>query len=299
MKKQLSQGKAESSDPALHIEMETLRQEREERLNAEEAQAEREQQIGEAYQLAGEIRAFTFTKKVVTVARLMRLKVAKEGKVYRDLPGIGTWDKYCDYLGLDRHTVDEKLRQLDVFGAQFLETCQQFSISHRDLRQLRQLKYDGESFQMSDDGKTVVIEGEAISLGEDAAPEIEAALEKLLEKNKTLRERNTKLEKDLKGAVKEETAGLLSEKKALLERVKTLEVFEPKSDDREWSIKGMQRIEETAAALQLAIAGFLIDEHVSTDRHIQARVDAHLREAEMALHDVRTRLDDTIGMYND
>lgn len=299
MKKQLPHGKAEATDPALHIEMETLRQEREERINAGEVQADREWRIAAVHEVIGRVQGLQFIEKVTTVGTLMQLKGIKASKAYRELPSVGTWEDFCKYIGLSRQKVDEDLQNLATFGESFLTTVGSFSLGYRDLRQLRQLKYDGESFQMSDDGKTVVIEGEAISLGEDAAPEIEAALEKLLEKNKTLRERNTKLEKDLKGAVKEEVAGLAAEKKALVERVKTLEVFEPKADDREWAIKGMARIEEAAAALQLAIAGFLIDEHVSTDRHIQARVDAHLREAEMALHDVRTRLDDTIGMYND
>lgn len=299
MKKQLPIGKAEASDPALHMEMETLRREREERLNAEENQAARESRIAEAHEVAGRVQALNMIGKVVTVTTLVQLRNVKESKAYKDIPNIGTWDKYCEYLGFSREKLDFDLKNLSEFGEKFLVTVTSFGLGYRALRQLRQLKYDGESFSMSEDGKTVIIEGEAIALGDDAAPEIEAALEKLLDKNKTLRDRNTKLERDLKGAVKEETAGLLSEKKALLERVKTLEVFEPKEDDREWSIKGMAAIEAAAGALQVAIAGFVIDPHVESDRHIQARVDGHLREAEMALHDVRRILDNVIGMFND
>ncbi|MDK9716708.1 MAG: hypothetical protein OEL57_02230 [Trichlorobacter sp.] len=231
MRQKLTPGKAEATDPALHIEMETLRQEREERLNAEEAQADREARIAEAHEIAGRIQAFTFVGKVLTVTTLVQLRRIKESKAYKDIPNIGTWDKYCEYLGFSREKVDSDLKNLAEFGETFLVTVTGFGLGYRELRQLRQLKYDGESFQMSDDGKTVVIEGEAISLGDDAAPEIEAALEKLLEKNKTLRERNTRLEKDLKGAVKEEVAGLAAEKKALLERVKDLEKYEPQQLD--------------------------------------------------------------------
>lgn len=297
MQKKLPQGKAESSDPALHMEMETLRQDREERMNADEAQAERERMIAQCHEVIGQIKGFKVIAQFADVGNLVWLRQVKESKIYKNLPDIGTWEKFCDYIGMSRQKVDEDLMNLATFGESFLADVGKIGLGYRELRQLRQLSYDGESFSMSDDGKTVVIEGEAIALGEDAGAEIEAALEKLLEKNKTLRERNTRLEKDLKGVVKEEVAGLTAEKKALVERVKALEPFEPRADDREWAIKGMERIEEAAAALQLAIAGFLIDEHVSTDRHIQARVDAHLREAEMALHDVRTRLDDTIGMF--
>jgi hypothetical protein len=230
---------------------------------------------------------------------LVQLSKVKESKVYRDLPNIGTWEKYCEYIGLTRQKVDEDLRNLATFGEQFLTTCQQFSLGYRDMRKLKQLTYDGESFSISDDGKTVVIEGESVSLSDDSAPEIEAALEKLLERNKTLRERNTRLEKDFKGALKEETTGLQSEKKALLERVKALEIFEPREDDREWSVKQMAHIEEAAASLQLAIAGFIMDPRLKDDRHLQANVNAHLHEAELALGDVRTRLDDVIDMFRD
>lgn len=216
---------------AVTMDMTTLQAERDQQQAEEEEHHERELRIAESYLVAGRIQAMTFVEKVLTVSTLVQLKRIKESKAYRDLPGIGNWDKYCEYLGFSRQKVDMDLQNLSEFGEQFLLTVGSFGLGYRELRQLRQLKYDGESFQMSDDGKTVVIEGEAISLGEDAAPEIEAALEKLLEKNKTLRERNTKLEKDLKGAVKEETAGLLSEKKALLERVKDLEKYEPQQLD--------------------------------------------------------------------
>ncbi|BCS55160.1 hypothetical protein [Geobacter sp. SVR] len=273
--------------------------EREQQLQAQEEQKDRERRIAEAHEVAGRIQALTFVEKVLTVSTLIQLKNIKESKAYRNLPNIGTWDNYCEYLGFSRQKVDMDLQNLAEFGEQFLLTVGSFGLGYRELRQLRQIKYDGESFQVSEDGKTIVIEGEAISLNDDAAPEIEAALEKLLEKNKTLRERNTRLEKDLKGVVKEEMAGLQAEKKALVERVKVLEVFEPKEADREWSVKQMAKIEEAAAGLQLAIAGFIADPRLKDDRHLQAKVNAHLQEAELALNDVRTRLDDVVDMYRD
>lgn len=73
---------------------------------------------------------------------------------------------------------------------------------------------------------------------------LKAALEKLLEKNKTLRERNTRLERPA-GCGERRGRGPYRQKEALVERVKALEPFEPKADDREWAIKGMERIEET------------------------------------------------------
>lgn len=287
---------AEKRDPALHMEMETLRGEREERLNAVEVQVAREKQIADAYQIAGEVRALTFTEKVVTVARLMRLKVAKETKVYRDLPNIGTWDKYCEYVGLDRHTTDERLRQLDVFGAEFLETCNQFSVSHRDLRKLRQLTHDG---TVIIDGDCLTIGSETIPINPDHADELQAAIEQIITAKAEIEKRVTKLEKDFNGAVKEEVKGYQSKEKALLKEVERLKAFDPEEKDREWSVEQMKQIEKAAGEFVVLVQKFIIDPRMNDDRHLQALVSGHLQGAEMALYDQRNRLNDVINMFND
>lgn len=273
MQKKLPHGKAEATDPALHMEMETLRAEREARLEAEEAQDERERMIAQSYELAGQIKAVKMISKFGDVTSLMWLKQVKESKIYKELPGIGTWEKYCEYVGVDRHTTDQNLLNLAVFGEAFIGAITNLRVGYRELRQLRQLKYDGESFQMSDDGKTVVIEGEAITLGEDAGAEIEAALEKLLEKNKTLRERNTRLEKDLKGAVKEEVAGLAAEKTALVQRVKELEQYEPTSMDETRFEAQYKEIMDITATLATKIANLMKMDNLEENPVLAARVE--------------------------
>lgn len=283
----------------LALEMTPLIAERELQKQAAAEQIEREGRIADAFQIAGRIQAFTFIEKVVTVSSLMQLKGIKETKTYRELSGIGTWEKYCEYLGLDRHTIDERLRQLNVFGASFLETCNQFSVSHRQLRQLRQLTYDGESFHVSEDGKTVTIEGESITLSDDSAPELEAALEKLLVKNKSLRERNTKLEKDFKGAVKEEVKGYESKEKMLLKENERLKAFDPEDKDREWSVEQMEVIDTATVEYATLVGKFIIDPRMEDDRNLQARVSGLLQNAEMMLRDLRQQLDGIINLYND
>jgi hypothetical protein len=279
------------------MDLTTIQAERDQQQAERDEQKGREMMIAQAHEVIGRIQAVDMIVKFGDVTNLVWLKEMKEAKIYKDLPNIGTWDNFCKYLGKDRHTVDQDLLNLAAFGENFLETCHHLRVGYRDLRKLRQLRYDGESFTMSDDGKTVVIEGESIALGEDAGAEIEAALEKLLVKNRTLRERNGKLEKDFRGAVKEETLSLESQLKTQTLRVQALEVYEPSETDREWSVKQMAKIEDASAALQLAIAGFLIDPRVKEDRHLQAKVSAHLQEAELALTDVRTRLDDIIDIH--
>ncbi len=142
--------------------------------------------IAESYELAGRVQAFTFVEKVATVASLVQLDKVKKSKVYRDLPGIGSWESYCNYLGLSRRTVDENLQNLAVFGEQFLATVATFSMGYRELRRLRKLSDDG-TLQITDTG--VTIGDETISWSENNKADIQDALERLVDaKNDTILE---------------------------------------------------------------------------------------------------------------
>lgn len=287
---------AERKDPALHMEMQTLRAEREERFEAEEAQADKEQRIAEAYEVAGRIQALAFVEKVATVATLVQLRQIKESKAYRDLPRIGTWDSYCEYIGLSRRKVDEDLQNLAEFGEQFLATVASFNMGYREMRKLRQLTHDG-TVQVDDN--VITIGDRTIEVDPENTDDLRAAIEWILDENTGLTKRVEKLEKQTDAIVKEETKGLQSEIKAYKERVKQLEAFEPDEKDREWAVKQMKTIEEAAGAFQLVVSRFVIDPRLEGDRHLQALVNQHLQEAEMALFDVRKKLDAVVDMFND
>lgn len=287
---------AERRDPALHMEMETLRGEREARFTAGEAQADRERLIAQAHEIIGRVQANTLMAKFANVSNLVHLKNIKESKIYRDLPMVGTWDKYCDYIGLSRQKVDEDLANLAAFGEDFLTTCQQFQLGYRDLRKLRQLTHDG-TVQVDDN--VITIGDRAIEVDPENTDDLRAAIEWILDENTGLSKRVEKLEKQTYAIIKEETKGLQSEIKAYKERIQTLEAFEPDEKDREWAVKQMKTIEEAAGAFQLVISRFVIDPRLEGDRHLQALVNQHLQEAEMALHDVRKKLDAVVDMFND
>ncbi|MEA5113225.1 MAG: hypothetical protein VB050_04290 [Geobacteraceae bacterium] len=146
---------------------------------------EQQSMIAETYEVAGRIQAMTFIGKVATVATLIQLKKIKETKSYRDLTHVGTWEDYCNYLRLDRRTVDENLQNLNTFGEEFLETCRQFSLGYRDLRKLRQLTHDG-SIQVLDG--IIEIAGEQIPLDADHKEDLQAAIEKIIEEQDKLKE---------------------------------------------------------------------------------------------------------------
>lgn len=272
---------------ALALNMGELEAERERQAQVSAGQTERELLIAQSYELAGQIKAVKMISKFGDVTSLMWLKQVKESKIYRDLPGIGTWDKYCEYVGVDRHTTDQNLLNLNVFGEAFIGVVSNLRVGYRELRQLRQLKYDGDSFSMSDDGKTVIIEGETIALGDDAAPEIEAALEKLLIKNKTLRERNGKLEKDLRGAVKEETAGLHSEISTYKARVKDLEKYEPKNMDETRFQAQFDEIHGHMSRLAASIRTVMAMENLQDNPGVMARVDGYVEGCNYLVDELR------------
>ena len=144
----------------------------------EEQQAERERLIAKSYEMAGQIKAVKMMSKFGDVTSLMWLKQVKESKIYRDLPGIGTWESYCNYLGIDRHTADQDLLNLVAFGEEFLVTVADLQVGYRDLRKLRQLTHDG---TITIEGNTLEIAGESIPLDQDHKEDLKAAIEQILE----------------------------------------------------------------------------------------------------------------------
>lgn len=144
----------------------------------EEQQVERERLIAECYKAIGQVQTSNMFAKFATVSSLVWLKQVKENKTYRDIPGVGTWENFCDYVGMSRQKVDEDLLNLNAFGEEFLTTCQQLSVGYRELRKLRQLTCDG---TVIIDGNTIEISGEAIPLDPDHKEDLQAAIENILE----------------------------------------------------------------------------------------------------------------------
>ena len=167
-------------DPISEAAMDVVEMERRrEELKLQE-QAERERSIYQGAEIAGRIQALSMVGKLVTVTSLIQLQRAKDLKAYKDIPGVGTWEKYCDYLCVDRHTIDERLKQLGTFGEDFLVTATEMQVSFRDLRKLRQLTNEG-TVQVTD--TEVIIGDESIPLNVDHKEDLQAALERVIETN--------------------------------------------------------------------------------------------------------------------
>lgn len=167
-----------SQDPDAQA-MEAVHQMGKDQAAAEIAELKEKQVlIAQCHEMIGRVQSNKLMAKFADVSSLIHLRNVKESKIYRDLPSVGTWDKFCEYLGLSRQHIDEQLRNLADFGEDFLLTCSQLGVGYRDMRKLRQLTHDG----------TLVIDAEAVEIGGDRIPldpdhreDLQAAIEKIIE----------------------------------------------------------------------------------------------------------------------
>lgn len=115
----------------------------------------------------GQIEAFEFLSKLLTVGTLKKLAIMKEtksyvGLVYKDENGdyrtVGTWKEFCEHkLYKSRATVDEQLQNLQILGDEYFEAANKVGLSTKDMRALRALP---------DDQRLQVLEHDALESGD-------------------------------------------------------------------------------------------------------------------------------------
>lgn len=108
-----------------------------------------------ANQILGQVQMANAFAKFADVISLTKLKHIKETKLYRALKGkkgvtpdgaeiadVGTFDGFCQMLGLSRPKVDEDLLNLRIFGEDALNNLSAMGIGYREMRQYRKLPED-------------------------------------------------------------------------------------------------------------------------------------------------------------
>lgn len=155
--------------------MEVLKQQEEQEQQAKD----KEELIAEASRLTGRVEAFELINKFANVSNLMTLKRIKESKIYKEIPGVSTWEEYCKSIGFSRQKVDLDLDNLNTFGENFLTTVSSFELGYRELRSLSSKVKAGE-LQIKDE--SIIIDGETIPLEEKDI--LKDALTDLVAKNK-------------------------------------------------------------------------------------------------------------------
>jgi len=186
-------------------------------------QEEREMLIAQCFKAIGQVQTSNMFAKFATVSSLVWMKQVKENKTYRDIPGIGTWETFCDSVGMSRQKVDEDLMNLKAFGEEFMTTCQQLSVGYRDLRRLRHLSAEG-VFLITD--KTIEIAGEKIPLDADHKEDLQAAIERILD------EKDLAIE-DAQATIKAKDRVLDSKGEVIKKQEKELRKFSKEAEGRD------------------------------------------------------------------
>ena len=153
------------------------------------------QDIAEAHEAMGMIKAFGFVNKLLTVGTLKILTEIKNNKKYKglvtyihgELTTVSSWEQYCLACGFTRQKVDEDLLNLSVLGEEFLEDSQRLGLGYRDLRKLRKLP---------DDARAEIIEADYSETADK---------EELLEKIEDLTAKHAKEKAELESKLKRKT----------------------------------------------------------------------------------------------
>lgn len=108
-------------------------------------------------QIMGQVQMANSFARFADVISLTKLQWIKETKSYRALAGqkgrdpegneiadVGTFEGFCQALGLSRSKVDEDLRNLAHFGEEALKQLTAAGCGYRELRQFRRLPADSQ-----------------------------------------------------------------------------------------------------------------------------------------------------------
>lgn len=217
-----------------------------ERLKMNE-QRQREVMIGQCFKAIGQVQTSNMFAKFATVSSLVWLRQVKGSKVYKDIPGVGTWEKFCDSVGMSRQKVDEDLANLGTLGETFLLTCQQLSVGYRDLRKLRQIAHNGE----------IIIDAECVTIGEDQIPlssdhaeDLQVAIESLLEtKDNEIEDKNA--------AIRANEKVLQAKEKVIQKQEKELARFEGRAAELGYTA-GEEALIQKMDNARTTIDGFLM-----------------------------------------
>ena len=142
-------------------------------------------------QLLGQAQMADAFEQFSRTVRTSKLAFVKENKLYRNLKGkktpngsefSGTWDEFCNVLGISVDKADLDIANLTAFGEEALDSMSRMGIGYRELRQFRRLP---------DDQKSALIE---VAKEGDKAALLELAEEMIAKHTKEKEDLKTDLE---------------------------------------------------------------------------------------------------------
>lgn len=224
----------------------------------------------------------------------------RQNKEYRK--GGMTWEKFCEAIGEERRSVDRILNDMKPVYDEFSDKLSVLlGMPFNKIRYLGRMKPDNSSG--FEDG-CLIFDGQKIPIQVENLEEIEAAIDAMKESQQkeadALKTKVKKLSKNIEQAVKEETKALVTERKALLEQVDRLKVFDPKDKDPDtWSIEQIEVIQDLALKFTAMCRKFVIDERIKDELPIQGKVEGHMRTVELAFRELRQLWDTTFDLYEE
>ncbi|MGO2703380.1 hypothetical protein ACTXN4_01815 [Pseudomonas helleri] len=192
-------------------------------------------------QMAGAFEEFSRT------VRASKLAYVKENKLYRALKGkkntngsyfSGSWEEFCEALGISHDKANLDIANLQAFGEEALESMSRMGIGYREMRQYRRLPEDHQAalIEVAKTGDKEAFIDLAEEIIAKHAKEKEALTQRLDEVN---------ADYDAQGEVMAKKAGELDQVKMELEKVRRRVQTLPVSE-----VSGELRQEVTALAYQ-------------------------------------------------
>lgn len=188
----------------------------------------------EAAQLVGRIQGVALVEHFSKTAKTKLLSDIKDTKGYKGLTiptangdvKIETWDEFCRIaLGYSPDKIDGDIKGLHLFGEEFLEHSQKLGLGYRDLKKLSRLP-DEVRTEIISDAMTGKDKDELIDLIEEMSVKHSAEKDRLKKKAVDLEERMEKVQETTKHQLDAKDKVLLQKAKTLLEREQKISELE-------------------------------------------------------------------------
>jgi hypothetical protein len=162
-------------DPQATLALKNARDAEAAAIAPEQEQARREQNIAEVHEVLGAIRAMEFTRSLMDITTLMKLRDLKESKAYKEA-GL-TWAQACKRMGVSVRSVDDKLVQIEVFGQDFLGKFADFMGG--DFNKIKMLGRAQIGNLAEIKGTAIVFEGEEIEIAPGNEDAVQGVLDRI------------------------------------------------------------------------------------------------------------------------
>lgn len=266
-------------------------------LSQEEVQAQDERDL--VNQLLGQVQMARSFANFADVVSLSKLNHIKENKIYRALRGkkgvdldgneiadVGTWDGFCQALGLSRSKVDEDLTNLMAFGEVALKQLSAVGAGYRELRQFRKLP---------EDSKTALIEVAKQGDKESLLDLAEELIARQNDEKEQLAKQLADTEADLE-ASRKRAADLKSSRDELEDKLHE-ERFKPITDSE---LAERTRLEATSISSKIAreLMGALQGAFAELEKDTADRGVDHSSFMAGLVCEIRSELDDIVTRFS-